>query len=34
VLSKMGLVKKSRISVTPVTSEELAAILTLAKTKV
>jgi predicted RNA-binding protein with PUA-like domain len=34
VLSKMGLVKKSRISVTQVTSDELAAVLTLSKTKV
>jgi predicted RNA-binding protein with PUA-like domain len=33
VLSKMGLVKKSRISVTQVTPEELAAVLALAKTK-
>lgn len=34
LLSKMGLVKKSRISVTPVTPEELAAVLALGKTTV
>ena len=33
VLSKMALVKKSRISVVPVTPEELALVLALAKTK-
>jgi len=33
VLSKMGLVKKSRISVTQVTPEELAAVLALSSTK-
>ena len=33
LLSKMALVKKSRISVVPVTEEELAAVLALAKTK-
>lgn len=33
VLSNMALVRKSRISVTPVTNDELAAILELAKTK-
>jgi len=33
VLSKMGLVKKSRISVTHVTAEELAAVLALSSTK-
>jgi predicted RNA-binding protein with PUA-like domain len=33
VLSKMALVKKSRISVVPVSEEELAAVLALAKTK-
>jgi predicted RNA-binding protein with PUA-like domain len=33
VLSKMGLVKRSRISVTPVTEQELAAVLSLAETK-
>jgi predicted RNA-binding protein with PUA-like domain len=33
VLSKMGLVKKSRISVTPVTDAELRAVLTLGETK-
>jgi predicted RNA-binding protein with PUA-like domain len=34
VLSKMALVKRSRISVTPVTDQELAAVLALAETKV
>jgi predicted RNA-binding protein with PUA-like domain len=34
LLSKMALVKKSRISVVPVTDEELAAVLSLAKTRV
>ena len=34
VLANMALVRKSRISVTPVTDAELAAILELAKTKV
>ena len=34
VLANMALVKKSRISVTPVTDEELAAILALAQTKI
>lgn len=34
VLANMALVRKSRISVSPVTDEELAAILDLAKTKV
>jgi predicted RNA-binding protein with PUA-like domain len=33
ILSKMALVKKSRISVTPVTTEELETILELANTK-
>jgi predicted RNA-binding protein with PUA-like domain len=33
VLANMALVRKSRISVTPVTNDELAAILELAKTK-
>jgi predicted RNA-binding protein with PUA-like domain len=33
LLSKMGLVKKSRISVTQVTPEELAAVLALSSTK-
>ena len=33
VLSQMALVKKSRISVTPVTADELTEILALAKTK-
>lgn len=33
VLSKMALVKKSRISVVPVTAAELAAVLELAETK-
>ncbi|MBX3190389.1 MAG: EVE domain-containing protein [Labilithrix sp.] len=33
VLSKMGLVKRSRISVTPVSADELAAVLALAQTK-
>ncbi len=33
VLSKMALVKKSRISVVPVTPEELAVVLTLSRTK-
>jgi predicted RNA-binding protein with PUA-like domain len=33
VLSKMALVKKSRISVVPVTEAELDAVLALAKTK-
>jgi predicted RNA-binding protein with PUA-like domain len=33
VLSKMALVKRSRISVTPVTPEELALVLTLSSTK-
>lgn len=33
VLSKMALVKKSRISVVPVTPEELALVLALSKTK-
>ena len=33
LLSKMALVKKSRISVVPVTEEELAAVLALSKTK-
>jgi predicted RNA-binding protein with PUA-like domain len=33
LLSKMALVKKSRISVVPVTDEELAAVLALAQTK-
>ncbi|MEA2748788.1 MAG: hypothetical protein QOI41_2931 [Myxococcales bacterium] len=34
VLSKMALVKKSRISVVPVTPDELALVLALSKTKV
>ena len=34
VLSTMALIRKSRISVTPVTNEELAAILELAQTKI
>ena len=34
VLANMALVRKSRISVSPVTDEELAAILDLAKTKI
>jgi predicted RNA-binding protein with PUA-like domain len=34
LLSKMALVKRSRISVVPVTDEELAAVLSLAKTRV
>lgn len=33
ILSKMGLVKRSRISVTPVTQDELAAVLVLSATK-
>lgn len=33
ILSNMALVKRSRISVTPVTDTELAAVLTLARTK-
>jgi predicted RNA-binding protein with PUA-like domain len=33
VLSKMALVKRGRISVTPVTDAELRAVLTLAETK-
>ncbi len=33
LLSKMGMVKKSRISVLPVTEDELAAVLSLGKTK-
>ena len=33
LLSKMALVKKSRISVVPVTDAELAAVLALAQTK-